>query len=247
MPRRRETNADIGTVVLCGGRGTRAYPHTLELPKPLLPVAGVPVLQHVLDIFAAQGFTRFVLAAGYLADQVEQFAAGLPTEWDVTVVDTGDDTPTGARVYACRELLGETSFVTYGDGVGDVDLGALLRFHRAHPGSTTLTTVPLRSQYGTVALGKGGAVLRFVEKPVLPDQLINAGFFVFARAAFDRWEGDDLEREVLPHLAAGGELYAYRHDGFWRSLDTYKDAVELTALCAEGGVPWLPSTVPASS
>ena len=240
-------SSDITTVVLCGGRGTRAYPHTLELPKPLLPVAGVPVLRHVLEIYAQQGFTRFVLAAGYLAEKIDEFARTVPDSWDVGVVDTGEDTPTGARVRACRDRMTDTSFVTYGDGLGAVDLGALLEFHRSHAGCATLTTVPLRSPFGTVELDAAGAVERFVEKPVLPDRLINAGFFVLDDRAFESWDGTDLEREVLPGLASRRELFAYRHHGFWRSMDSYKDAVELTSLCAEGGVPWLPSTAPASS
>ena len=115
---------------------------------------------------------------------------------------------------------------------------ALVGFHEAHDGSATVTTVPLHSQYGTLELGAGARVERFTEKPILDDHWINGGFFVFDQRAFEHWKGDDLEREVLPGLAALGQLYAYRHRGFWKSMDTYKDALELTALCGEapGGV-----------
>jgi glucose-1-phosphate cytidylyltransferase len=143
--------------------------------------------------------------------------------------------------------VGETFFATYADGLGDVDLTALLSFHHAHPGAATLTTVPLPSQYGTIEQGEDGKVLRFREKPVLPDHWINGGFFVFDRRAFENWQGNDLEREVLPALGAAGELYAYRHRGFWKSMDTYKDALDLTALAAEGRKPWARSVSPASS
>lgn len=231
----------VETVILCGGKGTRAYPHTIEVPKPLLEVAGRPVLGHVLDIYAAQGFDRFVLAAGYRAEMIRDYADGLPAEWHVDVLDTGEATNTGGRVLACRDAVGETFFVTYADGLGDVDLHALLAFHRSHPGAATLTTVPLPSQYGTVEQDGDGRVARFREKPRLAEHRINAGFLVFDRRAFDHWAGDDLERDVLPALAAEGELFAFPHDGFWKSLDTYKDALDLTDLAGDAHPPWLPS------
>jgi glucose-1-phosphate cytidylyltransferase len=227
------------TVILCGGKGTRAFPHTEQVPKPLLEVAGLPVLRHVMDIYAAQGFRRFLLAAGYRAEMIETFARALPAAWEVAVVDTGEDTNTGGRVAGCRHLLEGTFFLTYGDGLGDVDLSRLAEFHQSHAGSATLTTVPLTSQYGTVVHRPDGQVERFQEKPVLAGHWINAGFFVLDQAALDVGVWDDLERQVLPALGAAGQLYAFRHAGFWRSMDTYKDAMELTALCAEGRRPWM--------
>jgi len=228
------------TVILCGGKGTRAYPHSLEVPKPLLEVAERPVLQHVMELYAAQGFTDFVLSAGYKAELVVSFAKSLPSEWQVEVVDTGEQTNTGGRIERVRDRLGETFFATYADGLGDVDLAALLAFHSAHRGAGTLTTVPLPSQYGTIEIAHDGLVQEFKEKPRLPDHAINAGFFVFDQAAFEHWAGEDLERDVLPALGAAAELFAYRHPGFWKSMDTYKDALELTALCDEDGHgPWV--------
>lgn len=226
------------TLILCGGKGTRAYPRTLEVPKPLMEVGGRPILAHVMEIYARQGFSDFVLAAGIMVDQIDAFAAQLPSEWHVQVVDTGPDTNTGGRVAACAHLMGETYFVTYADGLGDVDLAALASFHVSHGGSATITTVPLPSQYGTVQCDGTERVTHFLEKPRLPDHWINAGFFVLDAQASAWFEGDDLEREVMPALAAAGELYAYRHAGFWRSMDTYKDALELTALCDGGSPPW---------
>jgi glucose-1-phosphate cytidylyltransferase len=239
--------ATFKTVILCGGKGTRAYPHTTEVPKPLLEVAGRPVLQHVMEIYASQGFTSFVLSAGFKADLIRDFAATMPGTWEIDVVDTGEDTNTGGRVIGVRDRAGETFFATYSDGLGDVDLNALLAFHRGNRGAATLTTVPLPSQYGTIERSDDGKVERFREKPTLRDHWINGGFFVFDRRAFELWQGEDLEREVLPALGAAGELYAYRHDGFWKSMDTYKDAVDLTALATEGRIPWARSKAPASS
>lgn len=237
----------IRTVILCGGRGTRAYPHTTEVPKPLLEVAGRPVLRHVMEIYANQGFRSFVLSAGFKAELIREFAAGVPGDWDVAVVDTGVETNTGGRIIGVRDHVGETFFATYSDGLGDVDLAALLAFHSAHAGAATLTTVPLPSQYGTIERSGEGRVERFREKPVLAEHWINGGFFVFDQRVFDLWQGDDLEREVLPALGAAGELFAYPHAGFWKSMDTYKDALDLSALAKDGRGPWARSVTRASS
>jgi glucose-1-phosphate cytidylyltransferase len=234
----------LRTLILCGGKGTRAYPRTLEVPKPLLEVAGHPVLEHVMRIYAGQGFTDFVLAAGFKADLLEAFAATLPSQWRVEVRYTGEDTNTGGRISRCAQIMGQTYFVTYSDGLGDVDLVDLLTFHHDHPGAATMTTVPLPSQYGTIESDPDGRVRRFTEKPRLPDHWINAGFFVLDSRAGDWLVGDDFEREVLPALGSAGELYAYRHLGFWRSMDTYKDALELSALCEGGHPPWQAAPTP---
>jgi glucose-1-phosphate cytidylyltransferase len=242
-------DSGIATVILCGGKGTRAYPHTAEVPKPLMDVAGTPILRHVMQIYADQGHTRFVLAAGYLVDLVEKFAEELPSEWSVDVVDTGEDTNTGRRIELCRDRLTPTFFATYGDGVGDVSLDALLWFHRSHNATATVTVVPLPSQYGTMEFDADSRVRNFREKPVLGDHWINAGFFVMNDAVFETWKGEDLERDVLPGLAADGSLFAYRHQGFWKSMDTHKDAVALTTLAdnPNGRPPWLRSPINASS
>jgi glucose-1-phosphate cytidylyltransferase len=240
-----ESHRPTTTVILCGGKGTRAYPHTVDLPKPLLEVAGQPVLRHVMELYAGQGYTRFVLAAGFKHELVREFARDLP--WDVEVVDTGEDTNTGGRILRCRDLVDGSFFATYADGLGNVDLEELARFHAGHAGAATLTTVPLPSQYGTLDCDGDGRVQNFREKPVLPDHWINGGFFVFDRRVFDGWEGEDLERDVLPALGRRGELFAYRHRGFWKSMDTYKDALELTKLCGEGEPPWTRFETHASS
>lgn len=237
--------SDLSVLILCGGKGTRAYPHTLELPKPLLDVGGRPILWHIMGIYAQQGFRRFILAGGFKVERLEDFAADLPNEWETTVVDTGIETHTGDRILACKDLLSDRFLATYGDGLSDIDLHALLDAHRDYGGWATLTTVPLPSQYGTIEIAGDGAVVSFQEKPILQSHWINAGYFVFDSAAFGEWRGNDLEREVLPNLASTGHLYCYRHHGFWKSMDTYKDALELTDRASEGTAPWIrPSPVP---
>jgi glucose-1-phosphate cytidylyltransferase len=231
----------VTTVILCGGKGTRAWPHTETVPKPLLEVSGRPVLEHVMEIYAAQGFDRFVLAAGYRCADIEAFARTTPSSWDVEVLDTGEDTNTGGRVWRCRDVVTDPFFVTYADGLGDVDLAALLEFHQGHDGDATMTTVPLPSQYGTIEFDDAGRVARFREKPRLDGHFINAGYFAFDGAVFERWEGEDLEREVLPALGAAGRLFARPHHGFWKSMDTYKDGLELTELGRATPPPWMPA------
>jgi glucose-1-phosphate cytidylyltransferase len=232
------------TLILCGGKGTRAYPLTVDVPKPLLEVGGRPILVHLMEIYAAQGFDDFVLAGGYNIGALRAFADELDAAWTVDVVDTGEDADTAERVVRCRDHVGDRFFLTYGDGLGDVDLRALLAFHLDHHGAATMTTVPLPSQYGTIDLDGDGRVERFREKPILPDHLINAGFMVMDQRAFEHWANPSLERDALPALGAARELFAYRHTGFWKSMDTYKDALDLTRLCADGHPPW---TVPSPS
>jgi glucose-1-phosphate cytidylyltransferase len=215
------------TLILCGGKGTRAYPQSLDMPKPLMTVGDSPILHHIMGIFARQGFDQFVLAGGYRVDMLKTFADDLAEPWTVEVIDTGENTGTAGRIIRCAPALGRTFMATYGDGLGSIDVASLLRFHASHAGAVT--------------------VRRFVEKPRLVDHWINAGFFVFDDRVFDRWSGDDLEREVLPALADAGELYVHQHFGFWRSMDTYKDALELSALCAEGDGPWTTLAAPESS
>jgi glucose-1-phosphate cytidylyltransferase len=231
-------SCDLRTLILCGGKGTRAYPLTLDVPKPLLEVGERPVVSHVMEIYARQGFADFVLAAGFKLDLMGELACSVPKHWRVEVRNTGVDTNTGGRVAQCAPQMGDTYFLTYADGVGDVDLAELLGFHESHAGVATMTVVPLPSQYGTVESDETGRVQRFQEKPRLPDHWINAGFLVMDRDATRWFVGEDLERDVLPALAQAGQLYAYRHRGFWRSMDTYKDALELSALCVEGDPPW---------
>ncbi|MGZ6791306.1 MAG: sugar phosphate nucleotidyltransferase [Mycobacteriales bacterium] len=235
------TPADLVAVVLCGGRGTRAWPLTEDVPKPLLPVGDRPALEHLVEVYRRQGVRRFVLSVGYRGDLVAAWAAdaGPRLGVELTCVDTGEDAETGDRVQRVGDRVGERFFATYGDGLGDVDLAALLAAHTAAGVLATVTTVPLPSQYGTLDLGPGDLVLGFREKPVLDGHWINAGFFVFDRQVLQDWPGPDLERDVLPALAARGELLAHRHAGFWKSMDTQKDVAALTELAAGGGAPWL--------
>jgi glucose-1-phosphate cytidylyltransferase len=218
-------------LILCGGRGTRLNG---ERPKPLMEIAGRPIVWHVVSIYAAQGFREFVLLTGYRGDEIARWS-DWPKGASVECVDTGVDTPTGGRVHRVRDRLTERFCLTYADGVADVDLGALVAHHGAAGALATMTVVRPELPFG-VALLDGGRVAGFREKPV-SDDWVNGGFFVLEPRALEYLAADSvLEREPLERLAADGALAAYRHTGFWRCLDTAKDA---QALEDAGPSRWL--------
>ncbi len=227
-------------VILCGGRGTRLRERTESVPKALVEIGGRPIVWHVVRIYAAQGFDRFLLATGYLGEAVAEFAAAQrwPDGVAVECVDTGLDTPTGGRVAALGErLVGGTFCLTYADGVADVDLAALLAFHREGGALATMTVVRPELQWGVAELD-GHRVAGFVEKP-RSERWINGGFLCCEPGVLSHLDADSvLEREPLARLAAAGELRAFRHEGFWDCMDTYKDAVVLNDLWAAGAAPW---------
>ena len=226
-------------VILCGGKGTRSYPFTEYFPKVMMPVCGTPILVHLMRTYASQGFRNFVLAGGHRIEMLHDYFSGRFREWNVRIVDTGSDADTGDRIARCADHVGERFFATYGDGLGDLDLHALLEGHKRSGGIATLTTVPLRSQYGLVVFDDAGKVHRFEEKPLVRDYWINAGFFVFEKRALRDWKGHNLEQDVLPEFARRGQLYVNRHTGFWKSMDTSKDQQELENLVVGGKAPWV--------
>jgi glucose-1-phosphate cytidylyltransferase len=227
--------------ILCGGRGTRLQEHTQSIPKPLVEIGGHPILWHVMQIYLAQGFRQFVLLTGYKAEMIESFAND--TEWpsgtEVTCLETGLETETGGRIHRARPLLDGGRFcATYADGVANVDLAKLLEAHGRFGAVATMTVVQPELQFGVADLNGEDLVNGFIEKP-RSDHWINGGFFCFEPAIFDVLQDDSvLERRPLATLASGGQLRAFRHEGFWDCMDTYKDAVLLNDLWAAGEAPW---------
>jgi glucose-1-phosphate cytidylyltransferase len=228
-------------VILCGGRGTRLQEHSSSIPKALVEIGGRPILWHVVQIYRAQGFDRFLLLTGYRGEQIEQFVAGgsWPAGTDVRCLQTGEDTPTGGRIHlAAAELGGESFCATYADGVADIDLRALLDYHRGHGAPATLTVVRPELQFGVAELNGDGIVRGFIEKP-RSEHWVNGGFFCFSPDVLKLLKRDSvLEREPLSRLAGAGDLRAFKHEGFWECMDTYKDAVVLNDLWAQGRAPW---------
>ena len=229
-------------VILCGGRGTRLQEQSESVPKPLIEVGGRPIVWHVIQMYLARGFRRFLLLTGYLAEQVEAFAADQPwpPDVDISCLDTGAETPTGERLRRAAPRLVEERFcLAYADGVADIDLAALLAHHREHGEAATVAVVQPQLPFGVARLDADGSVAAFVEKP-RSELWVNAGFFCFERQALDVLEpGSTLEREPLERLAATGQLRAFRHEGFWECMDTYTDWIALNELWAGGRAPWV--------
>jgi glucose-1-phosphate cytidylyltransferase len=212
-----------------------------SIPKPLVEIGGKPILWHVMQIYLAFGFRRFVLLTGYRAEMIEAFALQerWPSSVSVECVDTGLDTPTGGRLRLAAAAFGAARFcATYADGVADIDLHTLLDEHDRHGARATMTVVRPELQFGVAELNGDGLVRGFVEKP-RSERWINGGFFCFEPTVLDLLESDSvLEREPLERLAAAGDLRAFRHEGFWDCMDTYKDAILLNDLWAAGEAPW---------
>jgi glucose-1-phosphate cytidylyltransferase len=212
-----------------------------SIPKPLVEIGGKPIVWHVIQIYLAFGFRRFVLLTGFRAELIAEFASQEAWGSGVSIecLDTGLDTPTGGRVRLGATLFGSERFcVTYADGVADIDLDALLADHDRHRARATMTVVRPELQFGVADLGGDGLVRGFVEKP-RSERWINGGFFCFEPSVVELLEPDSvLERDPLERLAAGGELRAFRHEGFWDCMDTYKDAILLNDLWWAGEAPW---------
>jgi glucose-1-phosphate cytidylyltransferase len=228
-------------VILCGGRGTRLQEHVPALPKPLVEVGGRPIVWHVVSIYAAQGIRRVLLLTGFRSGLVAEFAARADWPHGVRVecVDTGLDTPTGGRLWRVRDELSAAPFLaTYADGVADIDLAALRARHEAAGTLAAMTVVRPELPFGVALLDGEDRVAGFHEKP-RAEHWVNGGFFSFLPGMLEHLREDSvLEREPLERLAATGELAAFRHEGFWACMDTYKDAVALDDLYTAGEAPW---------
>jgi len=227
-------------VILCGGRGTRLRERTESIPKALVEIGGRPILWHVISIYSSQGHTRFLLLTGYKGELILDWArrVGWPEGVRVECLDTGLETPTGGRIKLAEERLDGPFSATYADGVADIDLPALARFHAEGGAQATVTVVRPQLQFGVAEVDDEDRIRAFHEKPRL-DSWINGGFFCFEPDVLDYLtEQSVLEREPLERLAADGQLRGYRHQGFWDCMDTYKDAALLNDLWKSGDPPW---------
>jgi glucose-1-phosphate cytidylyltransferase len=250
-------------VLLAGGLGTRMREETEYRPKPMVEVGGKPVLWHIMKLLSKQGINEFVICTGYKSEQIKDYFLNYNTsnadftvnlgksgsvvfhglheeqDWQVTVADTGATTNTGGRLKAVeKHLEGEDFLCTYGDGLANVDLGALMKFHVSHGRTATVTTSRPSSRFGLVETDAQGLVTSFREKPVL-DEWVNIGYFVFGQSIFQLLNQDSvLEERPLDELARNGQLGAFRHNGFWQPMDTYREARYLNSLWDSGSPPW---------
>ncbi len=249
-------------ILLAGGFGTRLSEYTDLIPKPMVPIGGRPILWHIMRTYAKFNHKEFFVALGYKAEVIKSYflnyrslnsdftvdlSSGDLTphqldavDWQVTLVHTGDKTMTGGRVKRMRNFIGnETCMLTYGDGVSDIDLDALLAFHRSHGKLVTVSAVRPAARFGELEIDVA-TVINFKEKPQLHEGWINGGYFVIEPAFFELIDGDEtmMEREPLERAAAMGELMAYRHDGFWHCMDTKRDHELLESMWVKGA-PWV--------
>jgi glucose-1-phosphate cytidylyltransferase len=250
-------------VIFAGGLGTRISEETHLKPKPMVEIGGKPILWHILKIYSAYGINEFVICCGYKGYVIKEYFANYflhmsdvtfhmrlnsmevhhkkAEPWQVTLVDTGEATMTGGRLKRVRDYVGDHTFcLTYGDGVADVDVSALIAHHRAHGRLATVMAVQPPGRFGSLQIGSADAVEGFHEKPQGDGAWINGGFFVLEPSVIDRIEGDSTiwEQEPLKSLAAEGQLTAFHHSGFWQPMDTLRDCQLLQELWARGQAPW---------
>ena len=250
-------------VILAGGLGTRISEETHTKPKPMIEIGGKPILWHIMKMYGQHGISDFIICCGYKGYLIKEYFANyflhmsdvtfdmsanemmihkrFAEPWKVTLIDTGETTMTGGRLRRIKQYVEhETAFCfTYGDGVSDVDISALISFHQKHRKLATVTAVQPPGRFGAIAMDHS-VVRGFVEKPKGDSSWINGGFFVLSPACIDYVEGDDTPWEGSPlnAIATGGELQAYRHDGFWQPMDTLRDRTYLEDLWSTGKAPW---------
>jgi len=252
-------------VILAGGFGTRISEESHLRPKPMIEIGGQPILWHIMKYYSSFGYHEFVICAGYKQEIIKEYFANyylhrsdvtfdfsadgkmtvhsnVSEPWKVTVVDTGLNTMTGGRVKRIQPYIGDEPFMlTYGDGVADVDLDALVACHRAHGKLATLTGVNVTQRFGILDIDSEGAINEFREKKKDDGGVINGGYMVLEPAVFDYIDGDEtiFEQTPLNRLAEEGQLDAYRHDGFWQCMDTQREKEQLEKLIASGDAPWI--------
>ncbi len=228
-------------IILAGGLGTRISEETAEKPKPMVLLNGKPMLWHIMNIYAAQGVTDFIVATGYKGEVISQWVSGLKTNWNISTVDTGLETQTGGRIKMCMELFPEERVLaTYGDGLGNVNVPRLLDFHDSHGKSATLTAVRPPARFGYLDT-LNGQVLHFGEKNQSDAGWINGGFFLLEAkvSKYISSLSEPFETGALPKLTEEGQLMAYEHFGFWQPMDTLREKNDLEKLALREPPPWL--------
>jgi glucose-1-phosphate cytidylyltransferase len=252
------------TILLAGGLGTRLSEETTLRPKPMVEVGGMPILWHIMKIYASFGFNDFAIALGYKGEVIKDFFLNyklhksdmlvnlrsgnvkfendFSEDWNIGLHDTGAASMTGGRLLNLKRLFkpGDIFMLTYGDGVADIDISKLVEFHKSHGKIATLTAVRPPARFGSIVMEENGQILEFMEKPQVGEGWINGGYFVFNYEVFDFLKDDHtiLEREPLENLSKQNELVAYRHEGFWQCMDTIRDRDNLNEIWARREAPW---------
>ena len=243
-------------VILCGGKGTRLSEYTEEIPKPLVEIGNKPILHHLMELYAYSGHKDFILCLGYKGEKIKEYLKDTQKskisgvlknkvfhdnkDWNIEFVDTGEDTNKAQRLMKIKDRIKDNTFLlSYGDDLSDVDINKVTEFHKKSNKIVTLTAVPLISQFGIIEVNEKQEVVQFKEKPKL-NHLINGGFYVMEKKVFNFIKpGYDLEKETFEDLAKQNQIAAFKHDGFWKSMNTLKDVIELNDLYNKGNAPWI--------
>ena len=226
-------------VILCGGKGTRLSEYTEEIPKPLVMVGNKPILHHVMDLYAYFGHKDFILCVGYKGEKIKDYFKN-NKEWNIEIVNSGEDANKAERLAKAKDKIkGNTFLLSYGDDLCDVDVNKVIEFHKKNEKIVTLTAVHLISPFGIIEINSKNEVTSFKEKPKL-SHLMNGGFYVMKKKIFDYIKpGYDLEKETFEDLAKQRQIAAFKHDNFWKSMNTLKDVIELNELYKKGVTPWI--------
>jgi glucose-1-phosphate cytidylyltransferase len=226
-------------VILCGGKGSRLSEHTQSIPKPMIEIGDKPILMHLMEFYAGYGHKDFLLCLGYKGEKIKEFFKD-NKKWNIEFVDTGEDSNKAERMTKIKDRIKDDTFiVSYGDDLCDVDINELIEFHNTKNKIVTLTAVPMMSPFGILQLDENNEVINIEEKPRLKN-LMNGGFYVMKKKIFDYIKpGYDLEKEVFDDLARDKQIAALKHEGFWKSMNTLKDAIELNELHKKGNTPWI--------
>ena len=227
-------------ILLAGGFGTRLSEYTDTIPKPMVKIGDQPILWHIMNLYAQYKHENFFIALGYKGEVIKKFFSKKIKNWEINLIDTGKETMTGGRVKRLQKLIGnETCMLTYGDGLSNINLDTLLAFHKNHGKLVTVSAVRPPARFGAMKLN-GDRVTDFREKSQIDEGWINGGFFIIEPGFFDFIEGDHiyLEKEPLERAAKEKELFAYKHDGFWKCMDTKRDRDNLEEIYLKGA-PWI--------
>ncbi len=228
-------------VILAGGYGTRLSEYTGTIPKPMVPIGGKPIIEHIMDIYSSYGHEEFYVALGYKGEAIKEYFKNLKKNWKINLIETGSDTLTGGRLKRLEKYLVDENFLlTYGDGISNIDINKLIEFHNSHKKMITISAVRPPARFGSLSL-QGSDVIKFKEKKQLGESWINGGFFVVNKSFLKFLNGDDcvLEKEPLEKTTQLKELKAFRHEGFWQCMDHKLDKDYLEQLIIDKKAPWI--------
>jgi glucose-1-phosphate cytidylyltransferase len=229
-------------VILCGGKGTRLSEYTEEIPKPLVAIGNKPILHHLMEIYSFYGHNDFILCLGYKGDKIRNYFSNHKEnkKWNISFAETGESSTKSRRLLKIKNLVKEDTFmVSYGDDLSDVDINKIIAYHRKGKKTVTLTAVPLISPFGIIEINSKNEAVKFMEKPKL-NNWMNGGFYVMDKKIFESLKNtEELEKEAFEKLASKKQISVYRHTGFWKSMNTLKDVIELNEMHNKGETPWI--------